>query len=348
LQNSPKIVAVLDIGYSETTLCIYKENRLNFIRKLSFSSDKLTLALTPEFTYEKAEDIKMAFGIPQDETMFLSDNVQAVRVILLMRPLLEDLVKELKRSFDYFMANFKEEGPSLLYLSGGGASLKNLDRYLNKELNIKVSALALPTCVSIDSAEKEKINNDWNQIANILGLALAKVESINLLPPELKTQKIEFIEKASLKVAGIVVGAIFLFLFLTVQFQIGDYRKRLKNAEAHLQNLAEVRAIKEKVDVRENLVAKIQKNKVPADGLLKLISVLLPNNIILEEMLLDENSRSLVLNGVVSATTDTAETVLSTFMNKIETSPFFTEATLVSSKDSGGVHEFQIKCDLAR
>ena len=37
-----EIQAILDIGYSDTTLCIYKNKKLHFLRKLPFSSEKIT------------------------------------------------------------------------------------------------------------------------------------------------------------------------------------------------------------------------------------------------------------------------------------------------------------------
>jgi type IV pilus assembly protein PilM len=356
LPDNPPIAAVLDIGYKESTLCIYKNHKLNFIRKLAFSSEKLTQSLVGTLTsdkgditvtYEKAEEIKKAFGIPQDETVLLRDDIRAIHIISLMRPLLEGLVRELRRSFDYFSSNFKEEEPSLIYMSGGGANLKNLDWYLNKELNIKVSPLPFPDCINVQLIEKGRLNNDQNQIMSALGVALADSADINLLPQEVRTQKIEFVERVSLRVVGITLGAIFLFLLFMVQLQIRDYKKRLKTAQVHLQNLGQLKLLKEKVDLRENLVSKIQKNKVPAEGLLKLISVIVPGNIILDELILDEASHTLSLKGVVSVTGDTAESVLSNFMKEIEASSFFKEANLVASKDTAGVHEFQIQCDLA-
>jgi type IV pilus assembly protein PilM len=347
--------AILDMGYKDATLSIYKNNKLNFVRRLAFSSDRLTQSLTStlvsdrgkiELSYEEAEDVKVTFGIPLDETSVLKDNIQAIQVISLMRPLLETLVRELRFSFDYFTSNFNEESPLTLYITGGGANLKNLDRYLHKELNINVSKLPLPGFINTQALEKEKLNKDQSQIISALGAMLAGPQAINLAPEEIKMQKLELIEKASLRLISFTVGAIFLLSLFIVRFQIGIYKNRLRDAQAYLQTMGEIKVLGQRVNPLENLVYTIQKDKVPTDGLLKLISTLLPGNIILDELILDQDSHNLILKGRVSGRQDNTESVLSKFIEKIEASSFFIKATLVSSKKIGEVQEFEIKCEL--
>lgn len=355
LSNNPPIVSVLDLGYKASILCVYRDNKLNFIRKLSFSSEKLTQSLTTvlalkegevELTSDKAEKIKETLGIPQDETLVLEDGIPAIYIISLIRPLLEGLVRELKRSFDYFSSNFKKEIPSILYLCGGGANIKNLNGYLNKELNIDVKQLPLPAALSVQSIPKERLSNDQNQLMSALGVALKGSGVINLLPEEVKAQRIELIERVSLRIVTIILGAIFLVSFFFIKFRIYDYRNRLKNARIHLQNIREIKLLKEKVDLREGLISKIQEKMVPVDGLLKLIGVIVPGNVILDELTLDQVTHTLVLKGTVSVGGESAISILTDFMKELEASPFFMEATLLTSRDVGGVHQFEIKTDL--
>ena len=125
---------ILDIGYRYATISVYKNGKLHSSRDLALSSSKLIQALTGtlitdrgkiELTHEQAEAILLEFGIPKDEDAVLKDNIKAFHVISLIRPYLEGLVKELKRSFDYFSSSFKVDFPKTLYITGGGANLKN-------------------------------------------------------------------------------------------------------------------------------------------------------------------------------------------------------------------------------
>lgn len=356
-EKGSAICALLDIGYKDTTLCIYKNAKLVFLRRLTFSSDKVTQSLTAtltsdagkvELSYKEAENIKQTSGIPQEEAQMLENNIQAIQVVSLMRPLLEELVRELKYSFDYFTLSLHEQTPSILYITGGGANLKNLDKHLNKELKINVSKLPFPDCIDKQALQQEKLDRDQNQIISAAAVCLADAGAINLLPEEIRTQKVEFIEKVSLRLVAITAGAIFLFSLFIVKLQISDYQNRLKNARVHLETIRGIEVFKEKANQRENLLNKIQIKGVPVDGLLKLISTLVPDDIILAELFLERGRGNLVLKGVVAASEDIAESVLTEFMERIESSSFFAEASLLSSNKIGTAQGFEIKCDLAR
>lgn len=353
--ETPQIQAVLDIGFKQSTLCVYKNERLQFIRTLPFSCDGITQSLTGvlisdkgrlQLSYEEAEDIKQTFGVPQDETLVLKNGIRAMQVISLMRPLLEGLARELNRSFDYFTSNFQEESPSALYITGGGANLKNLDGYLSKELNKDVSNLPIPGCIDMQIKEKESLEKHLNQMINCLAAVLAGPRAVNLLPPEVKAKKTEFIEKVSLRLVAIAVGAILLFSLFVVKLQIRDYRNRLENAKVHLQTLGEVRVLKQNIDVREDFLSTIRKGRVPVDGLLKLISTLIPENIVLDELALNQKAHNLTLRGAIFGAEQVADLALTEFMEDIEASSFFTEASLTSSEKVGKSRKFEIKCDL--
>ncbi len=350
-----QIKAVLDIGFQESRLFVYNEGKLQFVRVLPFSSDRLTRSLTGvlisdkgklQLSYEQAEEIKLNFGIPQDEAAMLKDDIRAIQIISLMRPLLEGLVRELKRSFDYFTSTFQEESISTLYIAGGGSGLKNLNGFLNNELNIDILALPLPDALEVPEALKEKQSIPVSQMSSCLAATLKGPEGIDLLPREVKAQKVEFIEKVSLRVVAVAVAAVFLFSLFVVKLQISDYKNRLKNAQVHLQTIDEIKLLNQKIIAKEQLLDKIQKDKVPVDGLLKLMTTLVPNNVILNEFIMNQERHTLVLSGAITEQVAAAETTLTIFMEKLEASSFFKEATLVSSSKTIDAQKFEIKCDL--
>jgi type IV pilus assembly protein PilM len=356
IQEPSAVQAVLDIGYAEAKLCFYKKAKLAYVRNLPFSSDKLTRCLTTmlvsekgpvELSYDKAEETKVSFGIPQDEAAGLSENITAIHVISLMRPFLEGLSRELKRSFEYFSSHFKESSPGVLYLTGGGANLKNLGPYLQKDLGIGIAFLPLPAGFDAAITNKEEVRADQNQITSVLGAVLADRDCVNFLPQEIKAKKIEFIEKVSLRVVGMALAAIFLFSLSVIKFNIYDYKKRLKTASMHLDSIQGIRRSKQRIDSRQNLIDKIEMDRVPVAGLLRFLSNVVPQGIYLDELVLDQARHDVVLSGVVVVPGTSPDAVLTLFMQQIESSAFFTEATLVVSKEKDGGREFQIKCDLA-
>ena len=350
-------IAILDIADRQTTLCIYKESKLNFIRELSFSSSKLTQSLVGKFKWDKgeldislqqAENLKEEYGILKDENSILEGGIPALQFISLMRPHLEILARDLKQSFSYFATNLKEDSPSILYLTGEGSHLKNLDYYLNKELNLNVLMLGLHESVNTKLIEEGKLTKDYQQLSSVLGALLEGSCAVDLLPSEIKIKKIEFLEKISLRLIAITLGTIFLTSALFVNLQIQDYRNRFKNAKIHLQTISEMKAWNEKIKAIELLIDKIQSERIPAPGLLRLISSLVPSDIALRQLVLDQEKNTLILKGVVSGSPEIAEALLIKFTEKLEASLFSSEATLVSFAKADKLPEFEIKCDLAR
>ncbi len=356
LPSNPKVSAILDVDYKGSTLSIYLDNKLNFVRRMPISWEKLTQSLTEvvvsgegkiELSYDEAENIKNTFGIAEDGNQVVRDKVHATHILSLLRPLLETLVRDLRFSFQHFASNFDSGAPTFLYLTGGGSNLKNLDKYLSKELNLAVAYLSLPACIDLQILNKEKMDeNSQNKIINALGAALGDSGAVNLLPAEVRGRRTERIQKVVLRLLGITAGAIFFLLLLSAQFQIHDYKNRIKNAQIHLKAIDEINELKQKIQIREDLVEKIEKNRVPVEGVLRDISALVPREIILDELSLDQDKHNVTIKGTISAVENVAEEILTGFMQELELSSFFGEVSLVSSQGMEAIQKFEISVDL--
>ena len=353
---NPRICAILDIGHTQSRVLIYQNNKLNFTRNINFSISKLSASLIQtlvtdkgkvEIGSEKADQIMHQYGIILDESVKIDAGIKASQIIPLMRPLLEILIKELERSFDFFKSESALGGPEILYLSGGGANLNNLITYLSEQSKIKVEKLPFPDSLDIKNVNQDEFLLDSSQLSSAIGLGLSE-SGINLLPPEVKSQKAELIQKSTLRIAAIAISGIFIFSWFTVNFQIGDYKKRLKIAKLHLENVEEIKNLKQTVDSREDYTNRIHNGKVPSGGLLKLVGAIIPANIILNEFDFDQLSHSMHLKGIITTSNDSVEKMLTDFMNSLEASSFIIDANLISSKDDQGVHNFEIECALAK
>jgi len=353
LSDTPAVAAVLDLSYEVSQLCIYHNCKLNFIRNLALSANRLIAPLIDSwiaangqsgFCRDKAREIIRNFAIPLEA---VSDNPSAVQIISAMRPALETLVSELEHSFGYFSSHFKEAAPSLLYIAGGGANLKNLDGYLGRELGIKVSKLPFPDGVSTLAIDPERLDRDQPQLVNALGAALAGPTSINLLPLEVKARKIESLGKTYLKFITITLSAILLLLWSMVRFQTADYKKRLMHAKMHLKVIEGISGLNREIESRERLIKKIVINRLSAPWILKKISAIAPQNLVLTEMNLDFKNYALTLEGKVVSGALSPEETLTDFMKTVEDSAFFADTALVFSKNVSDGQEFEIKCNLA-
>ena len=354
-QDQAGIRSILQISRRNTFLFVYNQDKLEFIRELPYSGEKLTQSLTGalksdkgviELSYAEAEEILDQFGIPDDPQELLRDNLRAMQVIALMRPHLESLSGEIARTLDYFAAHFKEEKPANFYITGSGANLKNLDKYLTEQTGGKVSVLPLPDSLKIAGSGLEKSDKERSQIISALSAGLERTETPSLLPADIKARKAEYIEKAALRITGIALGAILLFSLFIVRYQIRDYQKRLKNARLNLEMTKEIKTLKHAYALRQEFIDGLHAGQVPVDGLLKVLSQIVPVDVILDSLSLDQSRHTLILKGVVLKGGQLAEAVLTGFMQEIEKSDFFTEASLLASEKTGAVQRFEIRCDL--
>ncbi|MDD5691270.1 MAG: pilus assembly protein PilM [Candidatus Omnitrophica bacterium] len=356
LSSRAQVSAIFDIGNTHSYISIYQKNKLSFVRSLNFSTSKFSASLCGpliidkgkvEINFDKAEQLMLEQGIPLDETIVLEDGIKTAQLIPLMRPLLETVTKELERSFDYFKSETGSGNPEVLYITGGGANLKNLDNYLAGALKISIEKLPLPASLDIKNVDAEKFFLQVNQLSSAIGLGFSG-SGINLLPREVKNRKAELIQKAVLRIAAVAIGAMFAFSWFVINFQIRDYRKRLKIATLHLQSVEEIKTLKQAIDLRDDFINKIHTGKVPSGGLLRLIGSVIPARIILNEFDFDQSGHLMHLSGVVLGSGDSVEKVITDFMKALEDSKFVLEANLINSKETGEVNNFEMECILAK
>jgi type IV pilus assembly protein PilM len=356
IPNNPPVVATLDIDHADSTISVYSENKLNFVRRLPVSWVKLTESLTKiivtdqgkiELSYEAADHIRRQYGIPEQDKASVLDNIPATHLHSLMRPVLETLVRDLLFSFDYFTRNYEMVKPTLLYLTGGGASLRNLDKYLSKELKMDVVCFKYPANVDTSAVSRGTFETeDQNSLVSAIGAVMRSGKSINLLPQEIRKKKVELLQMISLRLVGFTIGVVLLLLLIFAQLRIQDLRKRLDAAQLHWQTMGGMEVINQRYLFIEGMITTIQYNKVPVDGLLKALAHYIPRQILIKELGYAQNSHQMTLKGTIDPHGKAAEPVLIEWIKAMEGSSFFTEVSLISTRQAGPLKEFEIRCEV--
>jgi type IV pilus assembly protein PilM len=333
-----KTVALLDIGYNFSELLIFQDRELAFSRKLPVAGQDFTLEMTQalasdhgktELTLEEAESIKKKYGIPSSEyTEILEDKMTSTQLIPLLRPNLEKLVTEIERSFAYYRE--KEHGTPVesLVLLGGGSNLKNLTKNLSESLRIPVQ-LGNPAA-AFPLSEPSLLNNEpetVNRFASALGATLASQGDINLLPIEIKQQTRLLIKRSSIKALVTAVIVILVLVYAGMRIKLETYDKRIAAAEL------ELRALSPQIEElpKQAFLSSIQNQRIYRSDALKEISNLIPEQIRLTEMNVQESI--LTLKGQIKTAGQAKEKVLTEFMSSLEKG-IFKEVNLISTKDS--------------
>lgn len=274
---------------------------------------------------------------------------------MLMRPVLERLLNEIKRSLDYYRQEFKQERIDRLILCGGGARLKKLDEFLAKGLSdIKVELISMPKSIYCEPVNQDKFKELLPSLAVALGLALGKGEGLNFLPKELRAQvkQIREIEKSTLRVISVVISVVFIFSLLWMNQKMNTFKRHLVSLSQYWSMLEKITEARRSLDKRKLLYDEIIVDQPDLYGILKSISDIIPKTAELNSLVLNQEKRELDLKGMLITTEYTTEMMLADFLLSLEGAPYFTKATLISSSKTEKLQlpaaEFELVVNLAK
>ncbi len=357
---SQEPVVVLNIEDSYSHLAICKDSKVAFFRPFPVTLNKIKESLSGMLATEKgqvqltAEQISQVLfesGIPLDkEEAQFKELVSSGQILAMVRPQVEALVQEVKRSFVYCESQLGIARPSRLVVCGRAAAMPNLRKILSQELGLEVLDF------SSSSSEAVKVKQgldrgELNQNYHLLGPGLDLAGSVNLLPPEFRTEDIEALQKLSLR--WIFFGAfIFLFsAFLLAKIEVGFYTRRVNNSHLQLNILSQVEEIKAKTDALNNLINQAKKEDIPASAILKKLSNICPSGIFFNNLSMDGENRSGSISGVVKNTPAAdQENLLANLSAAMEASGYFKEVDVSSinkaDTEQGEADNFQINFKL--
>ncbi len=168
--------ALIDIGMAKTHLVILKDRLLKFAREIPFGGKEITSQFTesPSLSDNQQTDNTVFFD---NASPIIESSVNKEESKEKLTPLLEHLILEVQRSFDYYKAQFREGDISSVFLSGGTAKLKGIDKILSE--NIKISCFVDDPFKNIKINYKKFKKNEIKRLSPLLtiavGLALRRV-----------------------------------------------------------------------------------------------------------------------------------------------------------------------------
>ena len=129
--------AILNIGATLTNVLIISGGTLAFTRDLGMGGNKLTREIQKQLnvTFEEAEQFKT--GVEGS----LSSSTIAREVGRISEKVAEEMVTEIKRSLDFFVATTMKADISKIYLAGGASQMLSLIRKLENKLGIPVELI---------------------------------------------------------------------------------------------------------------------------------------------------------------------------------------------------------------
>ena len=183
LGDQTDCVAIVDIGAVTTDIVIEREGQFRFTRPLNIGGNDITKAISTslDMPWVEAERLKKERGFaPTGDPQRDGKGGEIIGNVL------SRLVGEIMRSFAYFRSLPGGGQVNRVVLCGGGACLRNIIPYLQKQLQLDVR-IAQPLAGLAIAPDAQQVNEHPEQACVALGLALRTVEEptvgINLIPP---------------------------------------------------------------------------------------------------------------------------------------------------------------------
>lgn len=136
-----RTVALMDMGASHTDVNIVSKGEFALTRNIPIAGISFTNAIKSLAggSFEDAERMKleMTMNHPLDQLSITEPDNRSWKVV---QPLMDELIREIRRSIHYYQSQFPEGSSdalvSRILLTGGSARIPGLDAYMSSKLNI--------------------------------------------------------------------------------------------------------------------------------------------------------------------------------------------------------------------
>jgi type IV pilus assembly protein PilM len=351
-----EVVAYLDMGGSESRITVLKGREIRFARELGVGSATLTEALRSivvpgkgniELTYDQAEGLKRSLGIPMGlEEASSTGRIPLTAVSVMLRPVLERLVREMWNSFDYVNEQFLGESVTRVLLLGDGSRLKNLPEYLAGVLKIPVARADASERVIPRAPQGAGDPAPLSELG--LGLSLLGRGAVNFLTPPETGPAFRLAQAVPQQVAAGAAVLLLLSVSLPAEMTVMGERSRVEALRASMEEvrpraeaLRRFRAVREEETRLHDLLARLSGGQVLWSYVLRDVSQRIGDNARLTTLEVvesvpaagaavpaGESGREVRLSGLLRTDSERPEKVLSELMHSLALSPIFSQVRL--------------------
>lgn len=162
-EKDDKIIAVVDIGATMTSLNVVENNQLIYTREQSFGGKQLTEEIMRRYglAYDEAGRLKKEGGLP--------DNY----IPEVLEPFKETIAQQVSRFLQFFYTSGQHNAVDLIVLAGGCASIPGIDELVESQLDT-ATVIANPFAeMSLSSkVNPQSLSNDAPSLMIACGLAM--------------------------------------------------------------------------------------------------------------------------------------------------------------------------------
>ena len=185
-----EVALVLEIGASSSVISLVRGERVLMARNIGVAADDFTTAIQKAFDldFAAAEEIKVGYATAttptEDEEDLLNfdmsrEQYSPARVFEVIRPVLGDLITEIRRSLEFYRVQSGDVVIDRTFLAGGGAKMRGLAAAISDALGFRVEVASPWLTVQTDLAGMDTgyLQANAPEFTVPLGLALRGVQS---------------------------------------------------------------------------------------------------------------------------------------------------------------------------
>jgi type IV pilus assembly protein PilM len=375
------VTGLVDLGAEKTGIYLFREGILQFSREVTPGGTDLTRAVMEglesdeehSLLYQRAEKIKLDMGIPS-KTFYQRNGDQSInhsKIPYLVRPVLERLMAEIGRSLDYYRNQSHLEKIDRLFLSGGGANIKNIAEYLSDTLRLPVERLNPFEKILYDSKkiDAQFLHQRGPALADALGTALSARKRIELLPAKEPYWSKTRMERGVLRLSALILLLTFLWIIWDMSGQVSALKKeanekmaKVKTLEMLQTKLALLKEKENKMKANLSLFPSSAISPVPFREALTAVSGIVPENAMVALLSIQTDKKpskegspangayELLIKGITFGRDDRCLKALARMIEGLEKSSLFNNAKLVSADENKSYNQpgvgFEIVCDM--
>lgn len=357
-EEADKDLLICDIGFANARILALHQKKNTLSRTVLLGGQALTEMMTGsfaendqkrQFTIEEAEQLKVTEGCQNPQAPYIG----------LVRPYLDKMAAEIKRSVDYYEGQKYAKPISKVIFSGGGSNLKGLTGFMKSFLGIPVETPDPADFFSSRMAEDQKKNTqeEIGSLLALLGAADFDTSSpLNLLPREIKFKEREKNKMMYLRIAAFASVILVSYLTVSTIFEIKVTRSKLRATTVQLQEISRVLDFLGSIQSQDRVMRSALKNDLSHPALFKTLSFLTPEAVTIEEMTYTRETSTLLVTGSMSASGRANVKVIAQFISELQKTAFFKEVTLMRTfkevSSEGGEQastkssklQFELKC----
>ncbi len=353
--------AVVDVGSARTLVSIYKGDRLHFSREFDTGGRQVTEAIIQAATtfgaqgkmsWVEAEKIKRTTDLFQENgAQPLKNNLTVFQVGSMVRPVLEKIVQETKRSLDYYGQLYRKEEVSRVYLCGGAVLLPGFEQFFKERMRSPVELLRLSDRIKLHSsvASEEEARSVFPRLARAAALSASRKWEINFIPPMDKILQ-NILRRKSLIIIPVLALFIISFLFYRSEAALIPQQKKivavkekqLEGLQVDLEPYQVLSGLEKQLTAREKVGLYSTHRQPNWKGIMKEFSRITPPTMVLSGILTleGEGPQRILCSGQVLHPEAALRAGVTQFIVQVENSPFFREVEKISEDIDNGTFSF--------